>query len=49
MTFAIHTFGCKVNLAESLDLVIKLIKLGHEVIPEFKQANLFNNNTIYQI
>ncbi len=45
MTIAAHTLGCKLNFAETSDLLRRLAAEGHTIVPWGQRANLYIVNT----
>ncbi len=45
MTIAAHTLGCKLNFAETSDLLRRLAAEGHIIVPWGQQADLYIVNT----
>ena len=45
MTFAIHTFGCKVNIYESEYVTNLLQTSGYEMVDFSKEADIYIINT----
>ena len=45
MTIAAHTLGCKLNFAETSDLLRRLVAEGHTVVDWGMRADLYIVNT----